>query len=206
MLNIALFDHLSYVVIKTCCLALLFYWWLLTLRMSDKKDSPIKVLFLCTGNSCRSIIGEALMNHMGEDRYLHNITFWTACIHNRWEGYSAGSKPTGKVHPGAFEILKKYGIENKGYCSKSWNSMSETNFDLAVTVCDNAANEVWCLFVDVLLSSDSSHVLTSLEEVLRFTGAYPIQLKLSVVRVLMKFSNLFMQHWRYSNLIFRTAF
>merc|ERR1712179_138036 len=56
--------------------------------LPTEEDLPVRVLFLCTGNSCRSIIGEALLNHLAGGS-------------GRWEGYSAGSKPTGKVHPGA---------------------------------------------------------------------------------------------------------
>ena len=59
-----------------------------------------------------------------------------------WEGYSAGSKPTGKVHPGALEILVCNGVKTEGYKSKKWDSFRDLSFDLVITVCDNAAAEV----------------------------------------------------------------
>lgn len=84
------------------------------------------VLILCTGNSCRSIIGEALINHLGGGRF---------------RAWSAGSHPTGQVNPGALAILAQQGVPSAGYASKSWDSLTEVPFDLVITVCDNAAVE-----------------------------------------------------------------
>ncbi|NQV68596.1 MAG: arsenate reductase ArsC [Pseudohongiella sp.] len=85
-----------------------------------------KILLLCTGNSCRSIIAEALINQLGAGTIL-------AC--------SAGSKPTGFVHPRAIASLKRNGIACAEPRSKSWDEFVGSSFDLLLTVCDNAANE-----------------------------------------------------------------
>ena len=85
-----------------------------------------KVLFLCTGNSARSIISECLMNQMGESQY---------------HAHSAGSKPTGTVNPFSTQVLKKNNINYENTLSKSWDAFKNMNFDFVVTVCNNAANE-----------------------------------------------------------------
>jgi arsenate reductase len=92
--------------------------------MSDK---VYNVLFLCTGNSCRSIIGEALVNHLGADRV---------------RAFSAGSHPVGKVNENALATLARHGLPTEGYSSKSWDDLENENIDIAITVCDNAAGEV----------------------------------------------------------------
>lgn len=87
------------------------------------------VLFLCTGNSARSILAESLANRRGE-----------GCI----RAWSAGSHPKGVVHPLTLELLQKYGYETSGLHSKSWDEFTELGaprFDLIVTVCDQAAGE-----------------------------------------------------------------
>lgn len=89
------------------------------------------VLFLCTGNSCRSIMAEALLNALGGDRFI---------------AHSAGSFPTGQVHPGAIATLERHGIDPGAPTSKSWDEFSDTAFDLIVTVCDQAAGESCPLF------------------------------------------------------------
>ena len=92
------------------------------------------VLFLCTGNSARSIIGEVLMNHYGAGRF---------------RAFSAGSHPKGEVHPMALEALYGLGFDTAGLRSKSWSEFSGAGapeFDFIFTVCDNAAGEacpVW---------------------------------------------------------------
>jgi arsenate reductase len=82
-----------------------------------------KVLFLCTGNSCRSQMAEALVN----DR-----------LGDRWRAYSAGTQPAGYVHPMALLVLAEIGIEHRGE-SKNVETVGEIAFDLVVTVCDSAA-------------------------------------------------------------------
>ena len=84
------------------------------------------ILVLCTGNSCRSILGEALLNHLGEGRV---------------KAYSAGSHPTGRVNPNALAILKEQGLPADGYTSKSWEALEGVPIDIVITVCDQAAGE-----------------------------------------------------------------
>lgn len=86
-----------------------------------------KVLVLCTGNSCRSIIGEALISKLSNGRL---------------EGVSAGSTPTGHVNPHALEILKKHGIDIAEPRSKSWDEFAGESFRYVITVCDSANQEV----------------------------------------------------------------
>jgi len=81
-----------------------------------------KVLVMCTGNSCRSIIGEALINS-----YLDGV-----------KAYSAGVKPTGKVNPNAKKVLLEFGCWKESYHSKNLDEVLDIDFDLVVTVCDNA--------------------------------------------------------------------
>ncbi len=92
---------------------------------------PMTILVLCTGNSCRSIIGEALINALGEGRF---------------RGLSAGSHPTGQVNPGALEVLARHGITPQNPASKSMDDLADETIDLIITVCDSAAGEacpVW---------------------------------------------------------------
>ena len=92
------------------------------------------VLFLCTGNSARSILGEALLNRMAEGRF---------------RAFSAGSFPKGQVHPEALRLLTRLGFETDGLRSKSWDEFAEAGapaLDFIFTVCDDAAEEscpVW---------------------------------------------------------------
>jgi arsenate reductase len=88
-----------------------------------------RVLFLCTGNSARSIIAEALLNHHGQGRF---------------RAYSAGSFPKGEVHPLALTVLRERGLSTEGLRSKSWNEFAggAAPMDFIFTVCDKAAGEV----------------------------------------------------------------
>ncbi len=93
-------------------------------------DRPYNVLFLCTGNSARSILAEALVNHWGRGQF---------------RGYSAGSHPKGKVHPIALELLRHMKLPIEGLHSKDWSELADKgapNLDFVFTVCDKAAAEV----------------------------------------------------------------
>ena len=95
--------------------------------MSDRRYN---VLFLCSGNSARSIIGEVLLNQWGRGRF---------------RGFSAGSHPKGAVHPIALELLKHMNLPTAGLRSKHWNEFASPGaepLDFVFTVCDNAAKEV----------------------------------------------------------------
>ena len=89
-----------------------------------------RVLFLCTGNSARSQMAEGLVNHF---------------LGGRWEAFSAGTHPTGYVHPLAVQAMAELGIDISGQRSKSVEEFRGQNFDVVITLCDSAAQEcpVW---------------------------------------------------------------
>jgi arsenate reductase len=101
---------------------------------SDMSDHVFNVLFLCTGNSARSILGEAILNKEGAGRF---------------RAFSAGSHPKGVVHPQTIEVLRDMGYDTEGWRSKSWDEFAgpeAPRMDFVFTVCDSAASEscpVW---------------------------------------------------------------
>ncbi len=124
----------------------------------------MNVLFLCTGNSCRSVLGEATFNHLAPAG---------------WHGLSAGSKPTGKIHPRSLALLAREGISTEGYYSKSWNDLPVTP-DIVLSVCGNAANETCPAYLGPVMRShwgveDPAHVEGTDEEIdAAFMVAYRI--------------------------------
>lgn len=89
-------------------------------------SGPIKVLFICTGNCCRSQMAEAILRHVGGDRFA---------------AFSAGSNPAGYVHLLAQEAMERMGISMAGQYSKSWDVYEHEPMDAIITVCDSAASQ-----------------------------------------------------------------
>jgi len=92
-------------------------------------DRPFNVLFLCTGNSARSIMAEAILNRVGIGKF---------------HAYSAGSHPKRQIHPETLRLLRSLHYDTSGFCSKSWSEFADSSalLDFVFTVCDNAAAEV----------------------------------------------------------------
>jgi arsenate reductase len=114
----------------------------------------MNILFLCTGNSCRSILAEATFNHLAP---------------TGWKAISAGSKPTGQVHPRSLALLAREGISIEGYHSKSWHDLPVIP-DIVISVCGNAANETCPAYLGSVIRShwgveDPAHVTGTDEEI-----------------------------------------
>ena len=124
----------------------------------------MNVLFLCTGNSCRSILGEATFNHLAPEG---------------WRAVSAGSQPTGQVHPRSLALLEREGIATDGLHSKSWDDLPVTP-DIVITVCASAAGETCPAYLGPVLRThwgvdDPAHATgTDAEIDAAFVTAYRI--------------------------------
>lgn len=118
-------------------------------------NKTLNVLVLCTGNSCRSILGEALINHLGAGRF---------------RAFSAGSHPVGKVNENALATLARHGLSTEGYSSKSWNDLENEHIDILITVCDSAAGQTCPVYLGSAAQGhwglpDPAHVTGSPEEI-----------------------------------------
>ncbi|WP_091875698.1 arsenate reductase ArsC [Massilia yuzhufengensis] len=114
----------------------------------------VNVLFLCTGNSCRSVLSEATFNHLAPEDL---------------SAISAGSQPAGQLHPRAVALLHRKGISTEGYFSKSWDGLPVTP-DIVVTVCSSAAGETCPAYLGPVVRThwgveDPSHVVGTEEEI-----------------------------------------
>jgi arsenate reductase (thioredoxin) len=114
----------------------------------------MNVLILCTGNSCRSILGEATFNHLAPEG---------------WRAMSAGSNPAGYVHPRSLALLKREDISAEGYHSKSWDNLPVTP-DIVISVCGSAAGEVCPAYLGPVLRAhwgveDPAHVSGTDDEI-----------------------------------------
>ncbi len=124
----------------------------------------MNILFLCTGNSCRSILAEAVFNHLAPVG---------------WRAMSAGSHPTGQVHPRTLALLAREGIPTEGLQSKSWDRLPVTP-DIVITVCAGSAGETCPAYLGPVLRAhwgvvDPAHVSGTEEEVdAAFSTAYSI--------------------------------
>jgi arsenate reductase len=124
----------------------------------------MNVLFLCTGNSCRSILGEATFNHLAPAGRT---------------AMSAGSKPVGYVHPRTLALLAREGISTDGYVSKPWDDLPATP-DIVITVCSSAAGETCPAYLGPVLRThwgveDPAHATGTEEEIeAAFMTAYRV--------------------------------
>jgi len=124
----------------------------------------MNVLFLCTGNSCRSILAEAIFNHLAPAD---------------WKAMSAGSRPTGQVHPRSLAVLAREGVATEGYHSKTWDHLPLTP-DVVITVCSNAAGETCPAYLGPVLRAhwgvdDPAHATGTEKQIdAAFTKSYRV--------------------------------
>ena len=121
----------------------------------------MKFLFLCTGNSCRSILSEVLFNSRAPEN---------------WKAYSAGSKPSGQVHPLTIETLENLNLSTEGLWSKTIDDCEQYQPDVVITVCDSAAQEACPLYLGGAIKAhwglaDPSHLDLPKEEKLKALDA-----------------------------------
>jgi arsenate reductase (thioredoxin) len=130
-------------------------------------DRTFNVLFLCTGNSARSVLAEAYLNHKARGLF---------------RAYSAGSHPTGKINPGAIDLLERLWIPTTGLRSKAWDEFAQPGapaLDLVITVCDNAAGEACPVWPGQPMTAhwgvaDPAHVEGTLERANAFREAFRV--------------------------------
>jgi arsenate reductase (thioredoxin) len=128
-------------------------------------DRTFNVLFLCTGNSARSVLAEAYLNYKGRGRF---------------RAYSAGSHPTGKINQGAIDLLERLQIPTEGLRSKAWDEFALPGappLDFVITVCDNAAGEVCPVWPGQPITAhwgvaDPAHVEGAIERANAFREAF----------------------------------
>ncbi len=116
----------------------------------------LNIFVICTGNSCRSVMGEALFNHLGQGRI---------------KAFSAGSHPIGRINQGALATLARHGLPSQGYKSQSWEDFEDQPMDIVITVCDNAAGETCPVYLTQAVRahwgvSDPGHVKGTDEEII----------------------------------------
>ena len=117
---------------------------------------PLNFLVLCTGNSCRSVLGEALLNHLGAGRL---------------KAFSAGSHPIGRINEKALATLGRHGLPTAGYQSQSWDEFEDADIDVLISVCDSAAGEACTVYLGKAVRGhwglpDPAHVEGTPEEVI----------------------------------------
>jgi arsenate reductase len=117
---------------------------------------PLNFLVLCTGNSCRSVLGEALLNHLGAGRL---------------KAFSAGSHPIGRTNEKALATLGRHGLPTEGYQSQSWDEFEDADIDVLISVCDSAAGEACPVYLGKAVRGhwglpDPAHVEGTPEEVI----------------------------------------
>lgn len=120
------------------------------------RDTVFNVLVLCTGNSCRSVMGEALVTAFGQGRF---------------KGYSAGSKPIGRINLDALSTLERHGLPTEGYFSKSMEAFKDQSIDILISVCDSAGKEPCPVFLGAAVRAhwgveDPGHILGTPSEVI----------------------------------------
>ncbi len=119
-------------------------------------DRPLNILVLCTGNSCRSVLGEALFNHLAQGRF---------------KAFSAGSHPIGRINTGALATLARHGLPTEGYVSQSWDEFEDADIDIMISVCDSAAGEACPAYLGKAVRghwglADPGHVKGTEEEII----------------------------------------
>ncbi|MDD2942034.1 MAG: arsenate reductase ArsC [bacterium] len=134
----------------------------------------LNIFVICTGNSCRSVMGEALLNYHGRGRI---------------QAFSAGSHPIGRINQGALETLKRHGLPSEGYRSQSWEDFENQSMDIVITVCDSANAEICPVYLSNALRahwgvSDPGHVDGTEEEIIAAFEQTFATLELRVKRML----------------------